>query len=76
MQDDGDSPILIFSRVNRNERYLEGAPPGAWGEFNGTGWISEGLFTKWFNAFINFANPSEENVVLLTLNGHSSYVKN
>lgn len=70
-------PMLIFPRVTVNSEYLAGAPPGAWGEFNGSGWISEELFTKWFQEYVKFSKPTEEtDARLLLLDGHYSHSKN
>jgi len=70
-------PMLIFPRVNVNKSYLEGAPSGAWGEFNKTGWISEELFAKWFKEFVEFSKPPvDAETRLLLLDGHYSHKKN
>ena len=69
-------PTLIFPRKKENKSYLEGAPPGAFAEFNGSGWIELETCTKWLKRFVEFLNASNETPVLLLLDGHVTHVKN
>lgn len=69
-------PMLIFPRVRENPEFLVDAPPGSWAEFHKSGWIQEDIFTRWFMKFIEFSHPTQENPVLLLLDGHATHVKN
>lgn len=45
------------------------APPGAIHECHPLGWIQTNLFTKWFQHCIQHVKPTEEDPVLLILEG-------
>ena len=69
-------PLLIFPLVRRNSEYLNGACPGAWAEFNSSGWMNGDVFAKWMKKFISFSRASKDKPVLLILDGHNSHTKN
>ena len=69
-------PLLIFPRVNYNQDYLEGSPPGAWAEFDISGWMTTEIFMRWFKKFIQYSGASKQNPVLLLLDGHNTHIKN
>lgn len=69
-------PLLIFPRKNRNDQLIRGAPPGTIYDIHPSGWIQQNLFTKWFHHFIQFVKPSQDDPVLLILDGHYSHTRN
>ncbi|CAH1963651.1 unnamed protein product [Acanthoscelides obtectus] len=69
-------PMIIFPRKKGSEQLKKGAPPGTIFRFHPSGWIQSNLFTDWFNQFIDFTQPSENNPVLLILDGHYSHTRN
>lgn len=66
-------PCLIFPRKNRKDELLDKAPPGTLGLFQESGWMTSELFVKWLKHFCSHATPSNDNKVLLLLDGHSSH---
>lgn len=70
------SPLLIFPRKKPNPEFEEGKPEGAWAEYHPSGWMQAEIFTRWMDKFIAFTRASEENPVLLFLDGHSTHTKN
>lgn len=70
-------PMLIFPRARVNPSLLNGAPTGAIGEASKTGWITECIFTKWFDHFLAMVQPqSRPQPVLLLMDGHASHTGN
>jgi DDE superfamily endonuclease len=70
-------PMLIFPRARLKPSLMDNAPAGAVCGANKSGWISEQLFTKWFQHFITFVSPKDRpNPVLLLMDGHSSHTCN
>lgn len=69
-------PLIIFPRKNCNEQLKKGAPPGTLFKFHPSGWIQTDLFTAWFDHFIEKIRPSENNPVLLILDGHNTHTRN
>lgn len=41
-----------------------------------SGWIQIPRFSKWFNHFLWFTNPSKEKPILLIFDGHYSHIQN
>ncbi|XP_030765750.1 uncharacterized protein LOC115889810 [Sitophilus oryzae] len=66
-------PALIFLRKNRKEELLDALPPGSFGLFNETGWMTADTFVLWLKHFQNFVKASLESKVLLPLDGHSNH---
>uniref|UniRef100_A0A146KT86 Tigger transposable element-derived protein 6 n=1 Tax=Lygus hesperus TaxID=30085 RepID=A0A146KT86_LYGHE len=69
------APMFVFPRKKANPRLMIGAPPGSFATYHSSGWIQKDLFLVWFEKFIQFANPSAQNPVLLILDGHASHTK-
>lgn len=67
-------PMLIFPRVNFKQHMLIGAPNGAIGGANPTGWSNEGLFLTFLKHFIDHVKPTIDNPVLLILDNHESHI--
>ena len=69
-------PFLIFPRVRMKLELMEGTPPGSIYACHSSGWMQTEIFTIWFRHFLAYAKPTEENPVLLILDGHSTHTKN
>lgn len=69
-------PMFIFPRQRLKPELMDGAPPNSWAECNEKGWITKEIFLKWFNKFVTWSRATQEQPVLLLLDGHASHVKN
>lgn len=69
-------PIIIFPRVKKQSKYLQGAPDGAIIEFHQSGYMQKEIFSKWMTEFIKFSKPKADKKVLLLLDNHSTHVNN
>ena len=70
-------PMLIFPRARLNPSLMNGAPSGAVAEVSKSGWITEAIFTKWFQHFLLTVQPrSRPEPVLLLMDGHASHTGN
>ena len=70
-------PMLIFPRARMKPGLLDDAPVGAIGAANPSGWITEDLFTKWFDHFVAEVQPaSRHEPTLLIMDGHSAHTRN
>lgn len=69
-------PFIIFPRVRLTEKLKVGAPPGTTFSCNPSGWMTAKEFNSWFDHFIQNVSPTEDNPVVLILDGHSSHTKN
>ncbi|XP_076799909.1 uncharacterized protein LOC143445003 [Clavelina lepadiformis] len=65
-------PSFIFPRV----RMKDGAPPGSMFTCQKKGWMNNDIFLEWIKHFIQHAKPSQEERVLLILDGHKSHTHN
>lgn len=70
------APLFVFPRKNENSLFMKNAPPGSIASFHPSGWIQVNSFTKWFKHFIEITKPSQDDPVLLILDGHYSHTKN
>ncbi|KAJ4449229.1 hypothetical protein ANN_00626 [Periplaneta americana] len=52
------------------------APPGTVFTCQPSGWMNTSVFSEWFDHFISTVKPSENEPVLLILNGHHSHTRN
>jgi len=66
-------PMLIFKRKRMTELLLRGSPPGTLGACSDNGWITNELFLKWLKHFAAHAKPSNDEKVILLLDGHGSH---
>lgn len=66
-------PALIYSRKRWKNELIDGAPTGTLGLFAESGWMTGELFLSWMKHFQKYVNASQENKVLLLLDGHSSH---
>lgn len=69
-------PLLIFPRVRMKSELLDGAPPGTVAICHPSGWMQQHIFTEWMRHFISHVKPSNEDPVLLVLDGHATHTKN
>lgn len=69
-------PFLIFPRKNTNVLLEKGAPPGSKIVCHPSGWIQTYIFTQWFLHFIEKVKPSQNDPVLLVLDGHHTHCRN
>lgn len=69
-------PLIIFPRKNMNMQLMKGSPPGSVGVAHPSGWVQSHIFTQWFQHFIRYSKPNEQNPVLLILDGHYSHTRN
>ena len=66
-------PRFIFPRKRKKDELMNNAPPGAIAVPHDSGWMQSELFVKWFQHFMQHANPSRGRPVLLILDGHKTY---
>jgi hypothetical protein len=69
-------PMVIFARKRMKEELKDGAPPGTAFYCNDSGWMKVEVFVAWFDHFLSFIKPSQEDPALLILDGHLSHTKN
>jgi hypothetical protein len=69
-------PMIIYPRKNLKIELTEGAPPGSIYACQENGWINCDLFLIWFEHFLATVKPSNDNKVLLVLDGHVSHTQN
>lgn len=69
-------PLIVFPRKNMKPELLNGCPPGTIARCHPSGWIQAHIFTDWLNHFINYVKPTQEDQVVLILDGHSSHTRN
>lgn len=67
---------FIFARKKMQNKLLDGTPSGTWGSVSEKGWMNLELFSQWFEWFVDYTKPTEEEPVLLVLDGHSSHTRN
>nr|CAI5855031.1 unnamed protein product [Callosobruchus analis] len=66
-------PVLIYPRQRMNEDLMTRAPAGSVAFAQEKGWMTSAIFCKWVNHFVRYTKASNENRVLLLLDGHSSH---
>lgn len=69
-------PLLIFPRQRMKAELMDGAPPGAISACHKSGWMQSEIFVQWLKHFISHVRPTNEDPVLLLLDGHASHTKN
>lgn len=70
-------PFIIFPRVHMKPSLMDNAPPGSVGKANKSGWMTEDMFSAWFDHFLVIVQPaSRPEPVLLLVDGHSSHTRN
>ena len=69
-------PLLIFKSKCMVDNLKDGAPPGTVFARQENGWMNSEIFCKRLQHFIDTVHPSQDNKVLLLLDGHVSHTKN
>jgi len=69
-------PYIIFPRMRMKMELLDGAPPGTGYSCHPSGWMQTDIFTDWFKHFIQYVHPTENDPVLLIMDGHCTHTKN
>lgn len=69
-------PKIIWPRKNMKMELMNGTPPGCTYSCHESGWIQSDSFTEWFMEFIKLTRPTEEDPVVLVLDGHYSHTRN
>lgn len=59
-----------------HETLKKGAPDGSKFACNPSGYMNSDIFIEWFDHFIENVKPTENDPVLLIIDGHSSHTKN
>lgn len=69
-------PMIIFPRQRMKAELTDGAPPGTVFSCNVSGWMMLDVFVQWFDHFLSHAKPTENDPVLLILDGHLAHTRN
>ncbi|CAH1994993.1 unnamed protein product [Acanthoscelides obtectus] len=64
------------SRKKSSEQLKKRAPPGSLFALHPSGWIQMGLFTQWFDHFLEHTKPTQESPILLLLDEHHTHTRN
>lgn len=65
-------PMIIYPRKRISESLKEDGLPGTLYTCSDSGWINEGLFSRWFDFFLENIPPTRP--VLLIYDGHASHI--
>ncbi|XP_031335324.1 tigger transposable element-derived protein 6-like [Photinus pyralis] len=66
-------PMFIYARKRMADHLNSNGPPGAIYRCSDNGWITEDLFVDWLKHFEYSVKASQEDLVLLVLDNHSSH---
>lgn len=66
-------PFFVFPRQRMNDRLMIGAPAERVGVAQPKGWMNSDFFRQWWQLFGKHSHPTQENPVLLLLDGHGSH---
>lgn len=66
-------PVFVFARKNFKHELLDGAPTGSIGLVQKKGWITGELFLKVLEHVAKHTKPSNDDKILLIVDGHSSH---
>lgn len=69
-------PMFIFKRQRMHTALKNGAFPGSIVEASESGYINTELFVEWLQHFIKFVKPSQNEKIILLLDGHTTHSKN
>lgn len=69
-------PLIVWPRKNMQDGLMDGTPSGSIAACHPSGWIQTDIFTMWFNQFLKHVKPSQDDPVLLLLDGHNSHTRN
>lgn len=69
--------MFIFKRKRLTPFLGRGVPPGSVVEISENGYITNELFVKWLQHFIDYVKPTlEKKIILLLDGGHTTHCKN
>ena len=66
-------PTVVFPRKRWKPELGENRPPGTLNLCQESGWMTGELFRRWLEHFVEYTNATQENKVLLLLDGHASH---
>ena len=66
-------PAFIFPRKRMKNELMDNAPMGSKAYCQLNGWMCSEIFVQWLEHFVHYTKASNENKVLLLLDGHSSH---
>ncbi|XP_069670121.1 jerky protein homolog-like [Periplaneta americana] len=69
-------PMIIFPRKNMKMELMNGAPLGSIYACHPSGWIQTDIFTEWFRHFLRNVKPTEDDPIVLVLDGNFTHVRN
>jgi hypothetical protein len=67
-------PMLIFPKKHVRDHCIRDGPAGCIGAATGSGWMNEESFVQFMKHFIRHTKPTEDDLVLLFLDNHSSHL--
>lgn len=67
-------PVFIFPRVYFKDNMLKGAPVGAKGMANPSGWMTEEIFVESLKHFVNHVQPTADKKALIIMDNHATHV--
>ncbi len=67
-------PMMVFARKRSNADLIKDAPFGTILGISNNGWSTSECFFTWMKHFKEYANPSEDNPVLLILDNHDTHI--
>ena len=66
--------MLTFTRKNYHDHFVRGGPQSCIIKANPSDWINDKLFIEYLDHFATYIQCSKENMVLLILDNHESYI--
>lgn len=69
-------PLIIFPRARMKPELQDGAPPGSIFKCHESGWMQTDIFSDWFSHFLHHTKPTQDDPVLLILDGHTTHTQN
>jgi hypothetical protein len=66
-------PAVVFPRKRWKQELGDNGPAGTLNMCQESGWKTGELFYQWLQHFVSYAAPTNENKVLLLLDGHASH---
>lgn len=69
-------PMLIFKRKRKCLELADGVPTDSIATISDTGYINSALFVQWIKHFIAIVKPTQEEKILLLLDGYKTHTRN
>ena len=69
-------PLFVFPRTRMKPELMDGTPNGSISACHKSGWMQMEIFTQWFEHFVRVTGASQNNPMLLILDGHSTHTTN